>query len=262
MTATTGVATPAQPDATATLLPTATVVPATPTPSLESGMLVDIGDHSLWIRCYGTGATTVVFESPGFFGNHLGLVELPDTVAAFAHVCVYDRSNSGKSDVGLFPTTIQQSADELRLLLLAADVHIPVVLAGYSMGGAISRLYAASYPDDVTGLVLIDPTDAETLRKFAARDPQYYHIDVATSADQMSNAGPPPDIPVVIISNDSPTTPAEVITAWQEQHAAFAATLPQGRHVIAEDSEHSMMLETHLDLIAGLVHEVVDAVER
>jgi pimeloyl-ACP methyl ester carboxylesterase len=234
---------------------------ATATPSLETGMMVDIGDHSLWIRCFGAGQSTVVFESPGFFGNHVGMGDLPDAVATFARVCVYDRSNSGESDVGPFPSTLQQSVEELRLLLAEAEVALPVVLAGYSLGGAISQIYTATYPDDVVGLVLIDPTDAETLRRFGTQNAQYYHVDIATSAEQLANAGPLPDIPFTIISNDSPTAPPDVIAAWQANHAALASSLPHGRHVIAEDSEHSTMLETHLDLIAGLLREVVDVVQ-
>ncbi len=100
----------------------------------------------------------------------------------------------------------------------------------------------------------------ESLTRFASQEAQYYHIDVVTSAEQLANVGPLPDIPLTIVSNDSPTTPADVLAAWQAHHAAIAASLPQGRHVIAEDSEHGTMLETHLDLIAGLLRDVVDTV--
>jgi pimeloyl-ACP methyl ester carboxylesterase len=33
---------------------------------------------------------------------------------------------------------------------------VPFVLAAHSLGGAIARLYASAYPEDVSGLVLID----------------------------------------------------------------------------------------------------------
>lgn len=52
--------------------------------------------------------------------------------------------------------TIELYALDLRALLAALDVSQPV-LVGASMGGAIAQQYAATYPDDVAGLVLVDP---------------------------------------------------------------------------------------------------------
>ena len=46
--------------------------------------------------------------------------------------------------------------DELHALLQAAEVPGPYVLAGHSWGGFMARFYAATYPDEVIGLVLVD----------------------------------------------------------------------------------------------------------
>ena len=46
--------------------------------------------------------------------------------------------------------------DELHALLQAAGVPGPYVLAGHSWGGFMARFYAATYPDEVVGLVLVD----------------------------------------------------------------------------------------------------------
>jgi pimeloyl-ACP methyl ester carboxylesterase len=51
---------------------------------------------------------------------------------------------------------------ELLLTLSASfDVTLPAVLAGWSYGGLVVELYATLYPDDVAGLVFIDPTPTE-----------------------------------------------------------------------------------------------------
>ena len=47
---------------------------------------------------------------------------------------------------------------DLHALLSASGERGPYVLVGHSIGGAISRLYASEYPQDVSGLVLIDYT--------------------------------------------------------------------------------------------------------
>jgi len=46
---------------------------------------------------------------------------------------------------------------DLHALLRAAGVPGPYVLAGHSLGGLFVRLYASTHPDEIVGLVLIDP---------------------------------------------------------------------------------------------------------
>ena len=45
---------------------------------------------------------------------------------------------------------------ELHDLLAAADVPGPYVLVGHSLGGALDLLYARTYPDEVSVLVVVD----------------------------------------------------------------------------------------------------------
>ncbi len=54
-------------------------------------------------------------------------------------------------------TSWDQFADDLLRLLDVIDAGAPWLLAGHSMGAAVSLLAAAARPDRVAGLVLIDP---------------------------------------------------------------------------------------------------------
>lgn len=45
---------------------------------------------------------------------------------------------------------------DLHALLAAARVSEPIVLVGHSAGGLAARLFAATYPDEVAGIVLVD----------------------------------------------------------------------------------------------------------
>jgi pimeloyl-ACP methyl ester carboxylesterase len=45
--------------------------------------------------------------------------------------------------------------------LKASGERGPYVVVGHSIGGAMARLYASEYPEDVSGLVLVDPTPFE-----------------------------------------------------------------------------------------------------
>jgi pimeloyl-ACP methyl ester carboxylesterase len=53
-------------------------------------------------------------------------------------------------------TTAQQGVADLHALLMAAKEPRPYLLVGHSWGGLIARLFAGTYPDEVSGLVLID----------------------------------------------------------------------------------------------------------
>jgi pimeloyl-ACP methyl ester carboxylesterase len=54
----------------------------------------------------------------------------------------------------------------LHALLHTAGVPPPYVLVGHSLGGAYAYGYAQRYPDEVAGLVLVDPGDASSVGHF------------------------------------------------------------------------------------------------
>jgi pimeloyl-ACP methyl ester carboxylesterase len=57
---------------------------------------------------------------------------------------------------------MRQDAYELHTLLKAAGVKGPYVLVGHSLGGLLTRVYAAEYPAEVAGIVLVDSTHEDT----------------------------------------------------------------------------------------------------
>ena len=138
-----------------TLFVSADASTVTPSPSAP-GILVDIGDgQRLHLNCAGSGAPVVVFESgAGDFSVIWSLV-LPG-VSRFTRACSYDRAGYAWSDPGARPRTFNQLALELRTLLEKAGVAGPYVLVGQSFGGSLVRGFAARYPSDVAGMVLVD----------------------------------------------------------------------------------------------------------
>ena len=79
-------------------------------------------------------------------------------VAQDSRVCVYDRAGKGWSDPADGPQDAVQTATDLHTLLDRANVPGPYVLAGHSFGGLYVLTFAAQYPDQVAGLVLLDST--------------------------------------------------------------------------------------------------------
>jgi len=85
-------------------------------------------------------------------------------------VYAYDRAGykgAASADGTRDPCTI---ARELHEQLRKEGVQPPYVLVGHSLGGLYQYVYARMYPDDVAGMVLLDPTHPhhwETMQKEA-----------------------------------------------------------------------------------------------
>lgn len=80
-------------------------------------------------------------------------------VAAFAPVIMYDRAGIGHSPPAKAAPTLERGNARLHALLAALKVAPPYVLVGHSWGGPLIQSFAAKYPTEVAGLVLVDPTE-------------------------------------------------------------------------------------------------------
>ena len=121
------------------------------------GQLVDVGDHRLYLSCTGSGEPTVILE-PGLGGTSAAWGWIEPTVATHTRVCVYDRAGRGRSDPSPDPQDGDQIATDLHTLLDRAGITGPLVMVGHSLGGLYVLDYAARYPQQVAGMVLLDTT--------------------------------------------------------------------------------------------------------
>jgi pimeloyl-ACP methyl ester carboxylesterase len=140
------------------------------------GKLVDIGGYRLHIYCTGQqvdGRPTVVFEG-GLGAPWLVWDLVQPGVAEQTRTCSYDRAGYGWSDPGPQPRSARQMAGELHSLLKQAGETGPYLLVGHSLGGIIIRIYAAEYPEQVSGLVLVDARHEDF---FTRMPPGYRRID-------------------------------------------------------------------------------------
>jgi pimeloyl-ACP methyl ester carboxylesterase len=117
---------------------------------------VDIGTHELHIYCIGEGSPTIVIDV-GAGESYTSWQFLQDQLAQDTRVCTYDRAGYGLSEPGPMPRDSQRAADELHLLLMNAGEEGPYLLVGHSLGGLNMQAFAASYPEQVVGAVLLDP---------------------------------------------------------------------------------------------------------
>lgn len=136
------------------------------------GVIRSVGDHRLHIDCRGQGKPTVVLVS-GLGEFSASWARIRDGVAPTTRVCAYDRAGQGWSDDLARPQDGIAAAADLHALLAAAGETGPLVLAGHSIGGPYAMTYAAQYPDEVAGMVLLDSTTPRQFDAIPAYPVQY-----------------------------------------------------------------------------------------
>jgi pimeloyl-ACP methyl ester carboxylesterase len=174
--------------------------------AVMQGQLINVGDHAMRISCIGSGSPTVVLE-PGLGESGAMMAGwIQPAVTKSTRVCVYDRSGRDWSEPATHPQDAIANAADLHTLLARADESGPYVLVGHSSGAAYIKVYAAQYPDQVAGMVLLDaqpseamtrlpdyPTDYAGLRKGMALAPSLARTGAMRLFYKTAVAGLPPE---------------------------------------------------------------------
>lgn len=129
-----------------------------------AGTRVDIGGRKIHLSCSGNGRRHFVFEA-GALGTAENWTWLKAALGKDGRVCAYDRAGLGASDArpgGFVPHGV---SSDLKAALDAAGEHGPFILVGHSLGGIFVREFAATYPDHVQALVLVDPSHEDQLAR-------------------------------------------------------------------------------------------------
>jgi pimeloyl-ACP methyl ester carboxylesterase len=262
--------------------------------------LVDIGGgRKMYLECQGAGSPTVVLIS-GTRGAHDDWTHLIDPtgpagarkaselavfpqIGRFTRVCAYDRPGTTLFDDKRTastpvrqPTTAQQGVADLHALLIAAKEAGPYVLVGHSWGGLIARLFASTYPDEVAGLVLVDP--ASEFLKSSLTPAQWATYIEATKKLIESNDLEAPDherslnllngspqvraMPVIVITSDKRfdfgAGGAETWPAWRTAQDRLAKLL-NAKYVSDTNSGHAIQMEQP-QVVVDAIREVVGTV--
>lgn len=138
--------------------------------------------RALNLYCIGSGSPTVVFES-GLSDWSSTWALIQPAVATRTRACSYDRPGMGYSDPSPHSPTPDHAVSDLHTLLDRADITDSLVLVGHSLGGFYSKLFAVTYPKQVAGLVLVDPSEERLwLRVGPGLTPRFGDRHVAEAA--------------------------------------------------------------------------------
>ena len=139
-----------------------------PHPAELSSGRVDVGGYELDWMCRGMGSPTIVAEAGYDSAGTSAYFDMMGSLSEISRVCTYDRAGTGTSDRrpdGMHVTSTLE-AEELHRLLEGAGIDPPYVVVGHSYGGFVSRLFAAKYPGETAGLVLIDSSHEDEIEPY------------------------------------------------------------------------------------------------
>jgi pimeloyl-ACP methyl ester carboxylesterase/class 3 adenylate cyclase len=120
------------------------------------------GDAHIAYQTFGEGDLDLVFV-PGFVSNIEHYWEMPkvpdllERLGSFARVVIFDKRGTGLSDPVAEPPPLEQRMDDMQAVMDAVGVE-RAALFGISEGGPASVLFAATYPDRTSALVLYGST--------------------------------------------------------------------------------------------------------
>jgi pimeloyl-ACP methyl ester carboxylesterase len=222
---------------------------------------------------------TVVFEA-GSRGTIDKWGKVLEGASREATVFAYNRPGYGNSDVAMTPRDGQTVVEELRQVLRQKGLKPPYVLVGHSLGGLYTQLFARAYPDEVSGLVLVDamyPRQVKATRDFpwavrlAGR--MLFSRTVWREIEKMDETGDAvlalpgiDDKPIVRLVNEPKPHPGEVppialdLGVFRNDRATYEMVqqlYPKARTVVV-DSDHQVSLATP-EAVVNAIRDIVKA---
>lgn len=141
------------------------------------------GGRRLHIRCEGSGSPTVILTA-GLGDWGYAWRGIQGRLAASGRVCAWDRAGTGFSDPSPDRQDALRTTRDLERLLKRAGERPPYVLVGHSIGSFETLLFAFRRPNQVAGIVLVDPSSPFQYRHFERVAPHAFdHIVDAMQED-------------------------------------------------------------------------------
>lgn len=132
-----------------------------------------VDGHEMIMYKYGSTGPVVVLEAGGS-SDHTCWNFITGELSRFATVITYDRPGYRESVSCQQPRTPQRVAEELHEALQNSGIKGPYILGGWSWGGFFVKAFAAKYPAEVRGLLLVDPAAKESYERMARDYPDLF----------------------------------------------------------------------------------------
>lgn len=237
--------------------------------------MIDIGGYSLNINCNGKGTPTVIFESGLGDDNEVWTLVQPE-ISKSTRTLSYDRAGLRNSDTGELPRSSLDQVHELHTVLSKAKVKAPYIIVAHSIGGYNARLFAGTYPKEVSGIIFVDCSHENQFEDRVKRSSSK-EIEIAKSqligaeqtfdellisakqVKEIRTKDALRNIPIVILTADHKGDKSSAITeeTWLNYQNDLVSLSDYGKHIIVEESSHYIQKDKPqvvIEAIKGIVN--------
>lgn len=213
----------------------------------------------------------IVFEN-GLRATVDGWDKVIDSLAPNASIYAYNRPGYGNSEESGTPRDGATIVEELRQALKHKGLAPPYILVGHSLGGLYMQLFAKRYPQEVSGLVLVDPLLPGVIKKsedfpFWTRGAKRLFFSSAVNkeidaihqtSEQVLSLAPIDDKPIVLLINKPKSATAVGVDFGafnkdEKTKELVRGMYPKAKRIIL-DSDHQVQRQNPT--------EVVDAIKE
>lgn len=265
---------------------------APPVAAAQAHQLVDVGGYRLDVVRAGHGTPTVVFEA-GLGDSLDDWASVWPTISRTTTVVAYSRAGLGRSDPATNPRdrSARREVLELHTLLQRLGLRPPYVLVPRSYGSILARLYTSLWPNEVAGLVIVDGTHEQQVKRWGMIDSTYpesfrvfFDSVLTTLPPDGAEAGetretmriqaagtvdglvPLPDIPIAVLTSMKSDPKARYVNAtprghevWRALHDEWFRRSTEGMHIETSRAGHSIQNDEPR-LVIEAIRFVVDRV--
>lgn len=176
---------------------------------------INVGGYKLHANYYGEGNYTIIFESGLGHGSEDWTLIQPE-ISKIAKTFSYDRIGIGNSDATKSKQTCQVQVRALHKLLDKVKAKGPYIIVAHSIGGLNARVFAATYPKEVAGIIFVDCSHENQFIKLKGKqlkemkaifDSIEHSYDVLSSGNEVKNLRNKDslrNIPIVILRATQP----------------------------------------------------------
>lgn len=223
---------------------------------------IDIGGYSLNVNCYGKGNSTVIFESGLGCTNSTWSLIQPE-IRKITRTFSYDRAGLGNSDVSKLPRTSLDQVHELHTLLSNAKIKGPYIIVAHSIGGFNARLFVATYPKEVCGIVFVDSIHEyqfdgisgaeidELNRNLDSSEPKFNAMLSVNQVTEIRKKDALRNIPIIVLTSTQPEV-------FQDNLAKLSNN---SKHTFVKDSGHFIQ-DDKPQVVIDAIKELIDSVRK
>ena len=240
--------------------------PATATGSVD--MIAGRQVESLTIK-HPSANVSIVFEN-GLRATVDGWDKVIDSLVPDASIFAYNRpgyGNSQETDTARDGATI---VEELRQTLRHKGLAPPYILVGHSLGGLYMQLFAKRYPQEVRGLVLVDPLLPGVVKKseefpvwtrgakrlFFSSTVNKEIDAIHQTSEQVLSLAPIDDKPIVMLINKPSGSTAVGVDFGafnkdQKTRELVSGLYPKAKRIVV-DSDHQVQRQNPADVVNAI----------